>query len=96
MDLGLKDKVALVTGAGSQTGFGKGIALTLAKEGCDVIIIDKDGKGAEKTAAEVKAAGHRALTFKVDITKSEEVNEAVETSWIFTSVMTLLICILKR
>ena len=45
MNLGLEDKVAMVTGAGSQTGFGKGIALTLAKEGCDIIIIDKDGDG---------------------------------------------------
>ena len=33
MDLGLKGKVALVTGAGSQIGFGKAIALLLAKEG---------------------------------------------------------------
>ena len=61
MDLGLKDKVALVTGAGSQTGFGKGIALALAREGCDVIILDKDGAGAEKTAAAVEATGRKAL-----------------------------------
>ncbi len=33
MDLGLKGKVALVTGAGSQIGFGKAICLTLAKAG---------------------------------------------------------------
>jgi NAD(P)-dependent dehydrogenase (short-subunit alcohol dehydrogenase family) len=33
MDLGLKGKVALVTGAGSQIGYGKGIALTPAREG---------------------------------------------------------------
>jgi NAD(P)-dependent dehydrogenase (short-subunit alcohol dehydrogenase family) len=78
MDLGLKDKVALVTGAGSQTGFGKGIALTLAKEGCDVIIIDKDGEGAEKTAAEVKSAGRRALAYRVDVTRSDQVNRAVK------------------
>ena len=32
MDLGLKDKVAVVTGTGSQIGFGKAIALALAKE----------------------------------------------------------------
>ena len=38
MDLGLKGKVAIVTGAGSQIGFGKTIALTLAKEGCDVVV----------------------------------------------------------
>jgi len=53
MDLGLKDKVALVTGAGSQKGFGKATALTLAKEGCDVIVVDIDLEGANKTAAPI-------------------------------------------
>jgi NAD(P)-dependent dehydrogenase (short-subunit alcohol dehydrogenase family) len=78
MDLGLKDKVALVTGAGSQTGFGKGIALSLAKEGCKVIIFDKDGEGAKKTAAEIDPSGARAMAFQVDLTKSAEVNPAVK------------------
>jgi NAD(P)-dependent dehydrogenase (short-subunit alcohol dehydrogenase family) len=78
MNLGLKDKVTLITGAGSQTGFGKGIALTLAKEGCDVIIFDKDGEGAEKTAAEVKKLGRKALAYRVDIARSKEVDNAVK------------------
>ena len=39
MDLGLKGKVALVTGAGSQIGFGKEISLLLAKEGCDAVAV---------------------------------------------------------
>ena len=39
MDLGFKGKVAIVTGAGSQVGFGKEIALLLAKEGCDKIAV---------------------------------------------------------
>ena len=78
MDLGLKGKVALVTGAGSQTGFGKGIALALAAEGCDVIIIDKDLAGAQKTAADIKAPGRQTLALKADVTKSAEVNDAVK------------------
>jgi 3-oxoacyl-[acyl-carrier protein] reductase len=78
MDRGLKDKVALVTGAGSQIGFGKGIAMTLAKEGCDIIIADIDLKGAEQTAAEVKALGRKAIALKADVTKSTEVNDMVE------------------
>ena len=63
MDLGLKDKVALVTGAGSQTGFGKGIALALAREGCKVIILDKDGEGAKKTAAEIRPVRQKGHGF---------------------------------
>ena len=47
MDLLLKDKVALVTGAGSQIGYGRGIALTLAEEGCDVVVADIDLAGAK-------------------------------------------------
>jgi len=78
MDLGLKDKVALVTGAGSQTGFGKGIALTLAQEGCDVVIIDKDVDGAKKTAGEIEALGRKSLAFEVDVTNSSQVNDAVK------------------
>lgn len=77
MELGLKDKVALVTGAGSQIGFGKAIVLTLAGEGCDIIVNDKDGEGAEKTAEEVRAKGRKALAVQADISNSEEVKEMV-------------------
>jgi len=80
MELGLKGKTALVTGAGSQTGFGKGIALALAKEGCSVIIIDKDAEGAEKTAAEIEALGQKAIALAADVTQSAEVNKAVKTA----------------
>ena len=78
MDLGLKDKVALVTGAGSQVGFGKGIALILAKQGCNIIANDIDGEGAQKTAAEVEALGRKALAIKADVTKQSEVKDMVK------------------
>jgi NAD(P)-dependent dehydrogenase (short-subunit alcohol dehydrogenase family) len=73
MDFGLKGKVALVTGAGGQKGYGKGIALVLAKEGCDVIIADIDLDGAKLTANEIIALGRKAMAFKVDLTKSAEI-----------------------
>ena len=73
MDLKLKDKVAVVTGAGGQTGYGKGIALALAREGCHVVIVDVDMDGAQKTAAEVIALGVKALPVKTDISKMDEV-----------------------
>ena len=78
MDFGLLNKVALVTGAGSQKGFGKGIALTLAKEGCNVIAADIDLAGAQQTAAEIQALGRQALAVKVNITKTAEVNAMVK------------------
>ena len=74
----LKDKVALVTGVGSQVGMGKAIALTLAKEGCDIIASDIDIEGAEKTVSEIRALGQKALAIKTDITSFNEVNEMVK------------------
>jgi NAD(P)-dependent dehydrogenase (short-subunit alcohol dehydrogenase family) len=78
MDFGLKDKVALVTGAGSPIGFGRATVLTLAKEGCDIIANDINGEEAEQAAAEVRALGRRAIAVKADVTKSAEVNEMVK------------------
>jgi len=80
MDLGLKGKVALVTGAGSQKGFGKAIALTLAKEGCDVIACDIDLEGAEKTSSEIKSLGRKSIALKMDVTDVNEVNRAVQSA----------------
>ena len=78
MDLGLKGKVALVTGAGSQKGFGKAIALALAKEGCDVIVCDIDAEGVNLTAAEIQKMGGKAMGARMDITDSNEVKSVVE------------------
>jgi len=78
MDLGLKDKVAIVTGTGSQIGFGKAIAVALAREGCNVIGTDVNFEGAEKTAAEVRALGPKSLAFKVDVSNRAEVDAAVK------------------
>ena len=77
MELGLKEKVALVTGAGSQIGFGKGIALAFAREGCDVIVTDIDIEGARKTAAEVESLGVKSIALEADITNADEVNKMV-------------------
>jgi NAD(P)-dependent dehydrogenase (short-subunit alcohol dehydrogenase family) len=73
----LKDKVALVTGAGSQIGYGKAICLTLAGEGCDVVCVDIDINGARQTAAEVEALGRRALAVKADVTNQAQVDVMV-------------------
>ena len=78
MELGLQGKVALVTGAGSQIGMGKAIALALAKEGCDIIVTDIDLDGAEKTGEEVRALGKKVFVKKADVLKNAEVTELVE------------------
>jgi len=78
MDLHLDDKVALITGAGSQIGFGHATAVTMAKEGCDIIVNDINLDGAEKTVAEVKALGRRALAIRADVGNSSQVNDMVK------------------
>ncbi|MFC1900051.1 SDR family NAD(P)-dependent oxidoreductase [Chloroflexota bacterium] len=80
MDYALKDKVALVTGSGSQIGMGKAIALTLAGEGCDIVSSDIDLDGANKTAEEVKALGRKAIALKMDVSNQSEVDAAVKTA----------------
>lgn len=78
MELGLKDKIAIVTGTASEVGFGRGVALYLAKEGCHIMSVDKDFEGAQRTADEVAALGRRALAAKVDIRNMEEIQAAVD------------------
>jgi 3-oxoacyl-[acyl-carrier protein] reductase len=78
MDLKLKDKVAVVTGTGSQIGFGRGIALMLAKEGCHIICVDMDLVGAKQTAEDVEKLGCKALAFKADITDRKEIDAVVK------------------
>ena len=56
---------------------GKAIALTLAREGCELIITDIDQEGLEKTAAEVKATGRKVIAIRADITKKQEIEEMV-------------------
>ena len=70
----LKDKVAIVTGAGR--GLGKGIALKLAQEGAAVVIADVNP--ADDVVKEIEAAGGRASAYAVNVTKQEEVAALVK------------------
>ncbi len=72
----LKDKVAIVTGAGR--GLGKEIALKLAKEGAKVIVSDVMLDNAAECVNEIKAAGGEAVAFGCNIAKLEDVNAIYE------------------
>ena len=80
MDLKLTNKVALVTGTGSQIGYGKTIAVTLAHEGCNIISADINLEGAIETAEEIRKLGRRALVVKVDVRDRGEVDAMIKKS----------------
>jgi NAD(P)-dependent dehydrogenase (short-subunit alcohol dehydrogenase family) len=75
MDLGIKDKVALVTGGARS--LGKQDCLTLAAEGCRVIVLDMNGDGAGETAKEITEAGGTARGYAADITDRPALAETV-------------------
>ena len=66
MELGLQDKVALVTGSGG--GIGRTIALSLAREGAVVAVNDVNEGGIAETVRQVETAGGRAISAPFDIT----------------------------
>jgi 3-oxoacyl-[acyl-carrier protein] reductase len=72
----LKDKIAIITGAGR--GIGRAIALQLAQEGGSLVCWDIDEQSAAQTADQVKAKGRPALSSHVDVTQLDQVTAAVE------------------
>jgi NAD(P)-dependent dehydrogenase (short-subunit alcohol dehydrogenase family) len=71
--LPLESKTALVTGASK--GVGKGIALELARGGCDVAVnYHSDRAGAEATTAEIAAMGRTAFPVHADVGNAADVD----------------------
>jgi len=66
MDLGLSGKAAIVTGG--RSGIGAAIAIALAREGCDVAVVDRVTDGvAHAVARGIEAAGRRSALFEADV-----------------------------
>lgn len=76
MDLGIQNKVAIVTG--SARGLGAATARRLAEEGAKVVVTDVLAEQAEATAEALRAAGLTARAVIADITKATEVQRLVD------------------
>jgi len=82
-------KVVMVTGAGNKRSMGHAVALRLAREGANVVVVDKaevpkslwpgdeNWGGLEEVVTEINSLGREALAVVADISSSEAVNEIV-------------------
>ncbi len=72
----LRDKVALVTGAGM--GIGRAIAQTCAREGAKVVVADFNAETGQETVALIEATGAEALFIEGDVSKEDQVDATVQ------------------
>jgi NAD(P)-dependent dehydrogenase (short-subunit alcohol dehydrogenase family) len=71
----LREKTAIITGAGS--GIGREAAILFASEGAKVLVADRDLAAAERVVAEIKNVGHVATSHGVDVTREVEVEAMI-------------------
>ncbi|MDX6191073.1 3-ketoacyl-ACP reductase [Flavobacterium sp. Fl-318] len=72
----LKNKNALITGAGK--GIGKAIAIALAKEGVNVILVARTQSDVDQLSTEISAFGVKTLALSADVSDINSINTAVE------------------
>ena len=90
MELELKGKVALVTGA--SRGIGAAIAVELAREGCEVAIAARSREGLEATAARIGEAGRRACICAIDLREPDAPARFVQTALADFGRIDLVVC----
>src|SRR5215210_6435877 len=71
-----KNKVCIVTGAGS--GIGRATALRLASEGGIVAVLDRSETGGNETVAHINRQNDKAVFIKCDVGKEDEIMQAVD------------------
>jgi NAD(P)-dependent dehydrogenase (short-subunit alcohol dehydrogenase family) len=71
----MKDRMAVVTGAGS--GIGRAIAQMMAARGAAVGVVDLDEAAAQDTAALILHAGGRAKAYRADVRRASDIDAAV-------------------
>lgn len=76
MNLGLKEKVIIVTGGAK--GIGEGISQVLATEGAMVAIVGRSGEDNELAIAKIHATGGQAFSFVAELTRPEECKKAID------------------
>ena len=76
MDLGLKDKVVLITGGAS--GIGAAIVRAVVSEGAAAVIVDSNGELAQELLTELQARGSEVHAAAGDLTSAENCKKAVE------------------
>src|ERR1700719_1509099 len=78
----LKDRIAIVVGAGQSPGEGMGngraTAITFARAGASVLCGDRNLASAQETVDLIEAQGGEALAFEADVTKERDLKAMVE------------------
>lgn len=72
----MKDKVALVTGAGS--GMGEAAAIMFAEAGASVVVADINEAAAKSVAGKITAKGQKAIPVQCDVTDGQQVKAMVD------------------
>jgi len=85
----LKNKNALITGAGK--GIGKAIAIALAKEGVNVILVSRTQTDVDQLATETAALGVKSLALPADVSDINSINSAVEKAFAEFKTIDILI-----